>query len=233
LSVVSFLLAGVLLCGSASGAWVPLTGDRVALNDLVDNMLIVGDKVFADFDLFGIGGGGAIAPNGDDVFIQGGYDDVSGDYGLKFDLSWNAGAGQTVNANLSFVVAIIKDPAYENYLIKDVSMILVGASATGSGVVNASEKVWDHAIGAVPPAPLASLDCSSQENDGGLYITDHAEFAGVRAIWVYKDISITGGVEGTAHLSSFYQYFRQEVPEPMTMSLLGFGGLLLLKRKKA
>jgi hypothetical protein len=235
LSVVSFLLAGVFLCGSASGAWVALTGDPVAMSALPENMLIVGDKEFADFYLFGIGAGGAIAPNKNDVYVQGGQDDVSGDYGLKFYLTWNAFSGQTLNANLEFTVSIIDDPKYADYLIKDVSMILHDASAVGTGGVNASENVWDHSIESNPPPPLASLSCSKQANDSGLYLTDHAEFAGVRKIWVYKDISITGGtgVGGSAHLSGFYQYFSQEVPEPMTMTLLGFGGLLLLKRKKA
>jgi hypothetical protein len=232
-SVVSVSVAGIFLCGSASGAWVALTGDPVAINALPGNMLTVGDKEVADFDLFGIGTGGAIAPNGDDVFVQGGYDDMSGDYGLKFYLSWNAFSGQTINANLEFSVSIVDDPKYADYLIKDVSMILHDASATGAGGVSASENVWDHSIGSVPPPPLASLSCSKQANDNGLHLTDHAEFPGVQKIWVYKDISITGGTEGSAHLSGFYQYFSQDVPEPVTMTLLGFGGLLLLKRKKA
>jgi len=219
----------------ASAAWVPLTGDPVSIASLANTSLIIEDKEFSEFELFGIGAGGAIGPDPTSVFVQGGWDDQTGDYGLRFLLSWNAGVGQTVNANLNFKVSIL--PGYDAYFIKDVLAILSGASATGTGVVNASEIVWD---GPIPGGSvLASLSLSKQELDNGQYLTASAEFSPVKEIWVRKDISITGGtgindqqvdIGGTAHLSEMFQFFSQ-IPEPTTLCLLALG-LGMLKRRR-
>jgi hypothetical protein len=222
----------VLSFGSAYGTIIPLTGDPVSLESL-DGTLTVGDKVFSDISLFGIGSGGAIAPDEGSIFLQGVQDDVTGDIGLQFLLSWSAFSGQTVNANIDFKVAIVDDPAYENFFIKDVTMILLDASATTSGDVAASETVLDTPPGPAQNPALASLSASKQDGDGGSQILDAAEFSLVKAIWVSKDISITGGTasDGSAHLSGFYQFFSQ-IPEPATICLLGLGSLPLLRRRR-
>jgi hypothetical protein len=222
------LVALISLCGIASADWLPLT-PMTPVSDLNGQPLIVGDKEFSDFELFELStDGGAILPNANSLFVQGGRDDVTGDYGLKFSMSWNAGTGQTVNANLSFKVAIL--PQYPEWFIEDVSLVLINASATGSGVVNASEIVLAEAISPTPTV-LASLSCSKQDSDGGANIADYAVFAPVKEIYVYKDISITGGSyeNGAAHLSGFYQYFSQ-IPEPASICLIALVAPLLLRR---
>jgi hypothetical protein len=176
--------------------------------------------------MFGFSDGGALAPNPDKIFIQGGKDSITGDYGLKFNLSWSAVFNQTINATLSFKVSVLS--GYNGY-IKDVRMILTGAGATGNGVVSATENV-QNAGGDV----IASLSCSKQYGDGGIYLADHAEFTPVREIWIRsKDISVTCGAgPGSAHISEFYQYYSQTIPEPATLVLLGLGMLNLLRRKR-
>ena len=219
------------LCAGVHAEWEPLTGDPVSLESLIDECLIVGDKVFCKFDLFGKGYGGAIAPNPSSVFVQGGWDDVSGDYGLRFLPSWNAGTNQTLNANLNFTVAILDDPAWEDWYIEDVRLILSGASATGTGLVSASETVWD---GPIPTGQvLASLSVSKQEFDGGAQLTDWAEFDPVKIIWVRKDISIVGGTgqDGSAHLSEMFQFFSQ-APEPTSVALLALGAVGILRARR-
>ena len=217
-----------LLAPLASAAWIPLTGDPVSLESL-SGTITVGDKIFSEIDLIGISEGGALPPNEASVLIQGGQDSGTGDYGLRFVLSWNAFSGQTIDANLSFKVAI--DPAYEEFYIKDVTMILINAAATGSGGVIANETVLDTPVGPGQNPPLASLSVSKQANDGGVNLLDAAEFTPVKAIWVYKDIAVTGGLDGAAGLSGFYQYFSQ-IPEPATIGLLGLGSLVLFTRRK-
>ena len=114
--------------------------------------------------------GGAISPNLDETSVQIVQDVATDDYGLRFVMfSWNAGSGQTVNVDLSFKVSIL--PGYDDYYIKDVRMYLTGASATGTGVVNAAENVWDGFPGG---NIVASLSCSKQYDDGGLYLSDDA-----------------------------------------------------------
>jgi hypothetical protein len=186
--------------------------------------LVFGDKELSEFDIFGIGTEGAIAPDANSVFVQGGWDDTTGDYGLKFNLSWSAISNQTVNATLSFKVSIL--PGYDEY-IKDVWLDITGVSANGTGGVHLGEIVRDTGGNVI-----ASLSCSKQDDDGGAYLVDSAEFAPLKEIWIYsKDISITGGTSGAAHISEFYQYYSQ-IPEPATITLLGLAGAIVLRRRR-
>ncbi len=236
----------LLFAGPATADFIPLTGDPIAL-DIIQGQepFTVGDKCFTDFEVFGSASGGAVVLSASDLYIQGGQDTGTGDYGLRFITSMNAGQNQTVNTNLSFRVSVgcvvIQDPTFGGdevllpnpWLIKDVSMLLTGASANGSGIVNASEAVFD---GPVPGGSLlAGLSVSKQFGDGGVNIYDRAEFAPVTSIWVRKDISLTGGADegGAAHLSEFFQFYSQ-VPEPVSLLTLTMGGVaLMLKRRRA
>ncbi len=224
--IILSCLIGALLATVASAQWVPLTGDPVSIGSLQGGPFIFGDKKLSDIGMSkGIGEGGAIAPTADSLFVQGGWDNVTGDYGVKFTLSWSAISNQTVSASLSFKVSIL--PGYDDYFIKDIAMYLTGVSANGTGGVHVSENVWDIPFGNV----IASLSCSKQDSDGGAYLADYAEFAPVKEIWIYsKDISVTGGTNGSAHISEFYQFYSQ-IPEPMTIALLGLGGLMLRRRR--
>lgn len=227
--VILGCLVSALLATAASAVWEPLT-DRVTLSSLQGTPFTFGDKELSEFDMFGFGDGGALDPNPDKMFVQGGRDDVTGDYGLKFNFSWSAISNQTVNATLSFKVSIL--PEYDDRFIKDVSMYLTGAGATGTGVVSVVETVWD------APFPegnvIASLSCFKQDDDGGAYLTDYADFDPLKAIWIRsKDISITGGTGpgGAAHFSEFYQFYSQ-IPEPATITLLGLAGAIVLRRRR-
>ena len=221
----------VLIPAVATAGWQPLTGDPVSLASLEGESIIVGDKEFSDFELIGGGQGGAIAPDPAAVLVQGGWDAVTGDYGLRFVLSWGVGSGQIINANLNFTVAILDLPQWEDWYIEDCGIVLTGASATSTGVVNASETVWD---GPIPNGGvLASLSVSKQQLDGGAYLVDWAVFRPVKMVWVRKDISIAGGTGpgGAAHLSEVFQFYSQ-VPEPTAVAIIVVGAVVLLRRRR-
>lgn len=229
--IILSCLISIIFTTSASAAWVPLTGEPNSLSSLPRGVFIFGDKKLSEMELFGSGTGGAIAPNTDSVFVQGGWDDATGNYGLRFLLSGsgNAGSGQTVNVNLSFKISIL--PAYENYSIDDVDLILSGASATGNGVVSVAETVWDAFPGSGGDV-IASLSCSKQYGDKGAYLVDSGSFTPLEQIYIRsKDISLSGGTNGTAHISEFFQFYSQ-VPEPATLVLLGTAGIWIFTRKK-
>ena len=227
--VILCCLISIVLVNAASATWVPLTGEPCSISSLLGKSLIFGDKEFSEIELFGIGTGGAVAPNADSVFVQGGQDNVTGNYGLRFQLAGNAGSNQTANANLSFKISILPD--YPGYFVNDVEMILSGVSANGTGVVNVSEAAWDAFPGG---SVVALLSCSKQAGDNDAHLVDHAEFDPLKEIRIQsKDISISGGtgIDGAAHLSEFFQFYSQ-VPEPMTVCLLGVGALSLVSRKR-
>lgn len=218
-------LISIVLATTASAAWVPLTGEPVPLSSLLGESFIFGDKELSEIELFGFGDGGALDPNPDKMFVQGGQNSITGDYGLKFNFSWSAISGQTVNANLNFKISVL--PGFDDYLIEDVWLYLTGVSANGTGGVHLGEIVRDTGGNVI-----ASLSCSKQEGDDDAYLMDYDEFAPVKEIWIHsKDVSITGGTNGAAHLSEFYQYYSQ-VPEPATLVLLGTAGIWIFTRKK-
>jgi len=225
--VILGCLVIALLATAASAGWVPLTGEPVSLSSLLQGgSLVFGDKELSEIELFGFGDRGALDPNPDKMFVQGGQNSITGDYGLKFNFSWSAISNQTVNATLSFKVSIL--PEYDDYFIKDVRLDITGVSANGTGGVHLGEIVRDTGGNVI-----ASLSCSKQDDDGGAYLVDYAEFAPLKEIWIFsKDISITGGTSGTGHLSEFFQYYSQ-IPEPATVVLLGLGALGLIRRKQS
>jgi len=223
--VILGCLVIALLATTASALWEPIT-DEISLSSLEGGSLIFGDKEVSEFELFGFGAGGALDPNFDQMNVQGGQNSITGDYGLKFNFSWSAISNQTVNATLSFKISILPDPIYDDYFIKDVWLDVSGVSANGTGGVHLGEVVRDTGGNII-----ASLSCSKQDGDGGAYLVDYDEFAPVKEIWIFsKDVSITGGTSGAAHLSEFYQYYSQ-IPEPATVLLLGLGSLLFVRRK--
>jgi len=221
-------LLSIVLATAASAAWVPLT-NSVPLTSLPGGSLIVGDKEFSGFNLDVITvDGGALLPDPDLMTVQGVQDVATGDYGLRFnDFSWSVVSNQTITVDLSFKVSIL--PGYDEYFIKDVWLYLTGAGATGTGAVSAGENVWDAFPGGTT---VASLSCSKQEGDNGANLSDYAEFAPLKEIWIQtKYISVTGGTSGTAHFSEFFQFYSQ-IPEPATLVLFGTAGVWILTRRK-
>ena len=220
-------LASAVLATTASAElspWEPVTGDPVPLSSIEGGFLIFGDKVLSDIDFFGSASGGAITPDTNSIFVQGGLNNITGDYGLRFNLSWNAFANQTVNATLSFKISVLEES--DNY-IKDVALDITGVSANGTGGVNLGESVRD-----INDSHLALLFCTVYPNSPPEDTFDYEEFRPVKAIWIHsKDISCTGGTNGSAHISEFYQYYSQ-VPEPATIMLFGTAGAWILTRKR-
>jgi len=215
-----------LIASSSQATWVPLT-DLVPVSSVPAGGLVVGDKLFSEFEVTGIAEGGALTPNADSVLVQGGIEDVTGQYGLRFRLNWDVGSEQSINAGINFVVSILDD--HDQWFIDGVDMILSVAGATGTGVVAATETIWDGPM--TSSNWLATLNTSWQVGDSGLNLRDYANFAQTKQIWVRKGITITGGDNGTAKLNEMFQMYNQ-IPEPATMILLGLGSLTLLRIRK-
>jgi hypothetical protein len=224
--VILGCLISVMLATAASAAWQSIT-PKTPIKSLPGNSLTVGDKEFSDFhvNIYTVSGG-AFLDDPNKMAVEGVRDIGTGDYGLRFnDFSWTAASNQIISVDLSFKVSIL--PGYDDYYIKDVWLYLTGAGAGGTGIVTAGENIWDHFPGGTQIASLYSwCDASSAQ------LSDSAEFAPVKEIYIQtKHISVSGGTNGSAHFSEFFQFYSQ-IPEPATIALLGFGSLALLRRKR-
>lgn len=223
-------LISVMLVTAASAAWAPVT-NPVPLTSLPGGTLVVGDKEFSDFDLtVFILDGGAFMTDPNLMKVQGVQDVGTGDYGLRFNgFTWFAGPNQVISVNLGFKISIVD--GYDDYFIKDIWMYLTGAGATGTGALTAGETAWDD----FPDGNIvASLSCSKLANDGGVNLSDYADFDPLKEIRIQtKYINLIGGTNGTASFTEFFQFYSQiQVPEPATIILLGTASIVVFARKK-
>lgn len=226
-SLVFLSISISILLATSAQATITWT-DPVPISSIPEDGLEFGDKLFSEFDVTGIAQGGALTPTADAILVQVGGDDSTGEYGLKFILDWDAGSGQSINANIDYKVSIL--PGHDPWFIDGAWMVLSLAGATGSGTVSVTASIWDE------PLPfgdwLATLSASWQVGATGLDLEDLANFAQVKQMWVNNGFTVTGGLSGTAKLNEVFQMYTQ-IPEPATVLLLGLGALALLRKRSA
>lgn len=226
-SVLFVLSIVTLITSSTQATWVPLTGDMITISSVPAGGLVVGDKLFSEFEVTGIAEGGALTPNADSVHVQGGIEDDTGQYGLRFRLNCDVGSEQSINAGINYVVSILD--GHDQLFIDGANMVLSVAGATGTGVVSATETIWDGPM--TTSNWLATLNTSWQVGDSDLNLRDYASFTQTKQIWARNGITITGGDNGTAKLNEMFQMYNQ-IPEPATVILLGLGSFSLFKTRK-
>jgi len=206
----------------------PAGTNGVSLTNLLEgDSIIVGDKLFSDFEAVFSAGGLATLPASGDIHIFGSQN-TNGDYGIRFNMTgFNVASGDSKNATIQFAVTAT-DP---NLFINDVSMTLTGGAAAGSGVASIVEGVFDQKNGAPFLQSGQNLFVGDSASFDQLFDEDFLTEA-AKSIWVVKDIGVAGNQQGIAHISDFTQHFSQ-VPEPASIVLFLGGAALIYKRRKA
>ena len=225
-------LAALLVPSVASAAFIMDDPDNpIRLSEVTP--ITSGDKVFSDFWVSGnaVSDTGAYLPPLEGILIYPGYDDLTGDIGLFFHTPWGVAPNQVLDFVFKFSVSIAPDPEYDEWFIKDVRMDLALAGADEAGLVNVVERVTaeeDNPATELGRATYWTAEGAPPDATYGGFEWDPP----LKQIWVYKDILLSGGANGTAQLSGFYQYFSQ-IPEPSALVVLGLGAAVLAVRRRS
>jgi len=189
--------------------------------------VLVGDKLFDEFRVTGTATSGTVViPNAQSIGVTGVL--RNGELGLRFQGPFSTGAGEAMDVRIKFRMTVV-DP---NFVAVDNTLELALFGAANGGQISISEGVYDG-----DPDTGANLIIDRPkfvfaDSAGGQLLIDHKDFIGpFSQIWVVKDITLDGDVQGFAQLSDFYQTFSQ-IPEPSSLALVAGGVLLLIRRRR-
>jgi hypothetical protein len=236
-------VVGTFVGSVIAGPVMPLedktkTTRMYTMDELVngDEVIVVEDKIFSNFEWAIAGSNNMVLPDLTGIKVWGvvvSYGDRV-EYGLKIDPSLGAGTNQVADVLFEFDLAV--SPNAPDMYIVDNTLTMQNVGQSGNGKVQISEAVTAVVDGVNQMVFDLPKYVYLQEDAADL--VDHKEFDGMfKEIHVTKDILVAGtGLENStepssAHLSLFWNTFSQ-VPEPATMSLLGLGGLVALRRRR-
>ncbi len=171
----------------------------------------VGDKVFSNFTYVSSASGGAAAVPASGVAVTPVMSGFGSDIGLLFSAAWIVGSNQTQDSLLTYTVTC------SGCSITDLMLVMVGGSTP-----NGTGGVAETATG--PGGLTVGLNTFTDP----FKPSDSKTFAGVGFLNLSKDIGLSGGTSGAAHISGVYNLFSETaVPEPASMLLFGTGLLAL------
>ena len=212
-----------LLLARAAAAVPCAPGTLQDYIDLGASGCSVGDALLAGF---AVEPGQSFAVPIDPSLIQMTPGGSAGTPTLQLDFAASAAAGELLEAFFHFSVSA---PTLFGY-----GVALASASATGDGVVTATQDVCpDGTFYPVSPigCPTAASALITFLTESDSLLSDQAAFGSAASFFdVFTDVAVDGGLEGSASLGSVTLSFGT-IPEPSTAALLAVG-LALLSRSR-
>jgi hypothetical protein len=224
------------LAPAAHGAITLLNGESANLAAILasnDHQVNIGDKTFT-FNAFT----SSVFPMAN-VFITG-FVAANPLNGIGFDITGGFGditPGDTLISEFNILYTVEVQSAFLNqgYRLKDVALAFNGAATGPGSYARVDESVFDY-FGPVGHDLLGTLATAAT---AGLtpILQDYRDFSpsSYAKLTVNKDVKFfANGAGGTASASFIRQSFSQVViPAPGAAALLGLGGLVAIRRRRA
>lgn len=220
-------LACLLLVPAAFATPVecPTTGTYALLTDTnAGGGCMIADKTFSDFGFLASSAGGAITLTAADVTYLT-VPNAPNAVGFIFNFALSALPGQSNDIFFTFLVS--GPNITSNHLV-------MAGGALGDAVAFVAETYClGGPISGCPAANTGSLMTYSFGN-GVKRESDSVQFAPVQRLGIMKDINVTAGPSGFAHISAISEVVDQTVPEPATLFLSGASlmGVAMLSRRR-
>lgn len=230
LGSVAVAFAGAVHTSDAAIIWDPSdSAVSYSLSEInAAGGLTVIDKTFADFIVVTGGSVGISFPDVDSIRVRPSITST-GNVRIDFHGGWATATDQHVNTNIQFSLT-----TEQPWLLDGVRLGLTSFFTNFDGFISIAENIWaDEDL----TEPLGQLGVAFVKDDPANQIVDFLPLDPTNKVWIVKDITVRGGRDslgeiGHAHMSRFYQEFTQ-IPEPATLTVMGLGGLLMLRRRRA
>jgi len=206
------LLVVLLLIFSSVGWAGACSSATLATYDTAGFSCTIGSLLFSNFSYVSSESGGGIAPTDAGVMVMPLV--IGGESGLQFSGAYLASSNQTADGVINYTVTC-QGCKLQDWLLS----MVAGATGTGSAsvveVAGGGQSLFTFTGGG-----------TNIFSDGGPFIPASS------ATVTTKDIGVSGGTAGAAHLSVVDNLWS--TPEPASLALLGtalfLGGLLLHRR---
>jgi hypothetical protein len=219
-----FMVAG----GRANATPCPSSGTFADLQTL--GSCTIGDKTFSNFTYSPSESGGASEVLASE-FNYTTINDVNNEWGFDFTFALDASSGESNDIALSYTVAVTSGAALIDSL--EDGPITGGITDTGAASVGETYCLGASTIVGCATADLGVLGASlpSTPEDTvtvpgeNCVLATGCPFFDVSEIALSKDLTVSGGSDGTGSLSVLVNTVDQDqsVPEPASLSLLGIG----------